>query len=254
VFTSLQLCFWKSQTPLNPLIKIKKKIISKHFQKCLEARERNPFNGPAENNRDIILASSKLLQQGNWKKCRDDILKLPIWQVMRNNGGVYSSLSREIQEQGLRTYLLTYGQYYVSLSLNDLCSLFELSEGDVRGIINKMIINEEFYASWDQLSDSVIVNCVEPSKLQSWALNYADKMNAFLESGESSEQRPVFERKWDNQQHQGSQGGRYGTKMKPGTPQYRTNAFVTRDKKGKTRPVGSRDDGGSSQFRQRKNY
>jgi len=48
-----------------------------------------------------------------------------------------------------------------------------------------MIINEEFYASWDQLSDSVIVNCVEPSKLQSWALNYADKMNAFLESGES---------------------------------------------------------------------
>jgi len=164
-----------------------------------------------------------------------------------------SSLSREIQEQGLRTYLLTYGQYYVSLSLNDLCELFELSEGDVRGIINKMIINEEFYASWDQLSDSVIVNCVEPSKLQSWALNYADKMNAFLESGESSEQRPVFERKWDNQQHQGSQGGRYGTKMKPGTPQYRTNAFVTRDKKGKTRPVGSREDG-SNQFRQRKNY
>jgi len=65
-----------------------------------------------------------------------------------------------------------------------------------------------------------------------------------------SEQRPVYERKWDNQQQQGAQGGRYGMK-KPGTPQYRTNVFVTRDKKGKTRPVGSREDG-SNQFRQRK--
>jgi translation initiation factor 3 subunit C len=55
----------------------------------------------------------------------------------------------------------------------------------VRGIINKMIISEEFYASWDQLSDSVIVNCVEPTPLQSLALSYAEKMNAFLETAES---------------------------------------------------------------------
>jgi hypothetical protein len=48
-----------------------------------------------------------------------------------------------------------------------------------------MMINEEYYASWDQLSDSVIVNSVEPSTLQSLALTYAEKMNAFLETAES---------------------------------------------------------------------
>jgi translation initiation factor 3 subunit C len=105
--------------------------------KCLLQRENSAFNGPPENNRDIILAAAKLLQQGNWKKCRDDILNLPIWQVMRNNTDVFSNLSREIQEQGLKTYLLTYGQFYVSLSLNDLCSLFELP---VAGIFSLLII------------------------------------------------------------------------------------------------------------------
>jgi len=230
--------------------KDKRKNVSKFFQRCLQQRE-NPssFNGPPENNKEIIICASKHLQQGNWKKCRDDILTLPIWQVfMRNNNQeVFQNLAREIQEQGLRTYLLTYGQYYISLSLTDLCTLFELSEGEVRGIINKMIINEEFYASWDQLSDSVIVNSTEPTPLQSSALTYADKMNAFLETAESSEHRAQYERKWDNQQQSGQ--GRFGMK-KPGTPQYKVNAFVIRDKKGKTRPVGPQDNNGQS--RQRK--
>jgi hypothetical protein len=41
---------------------------------------------------------------------------------------------------------------------------------------------------------------------------------------------------------------------KPGTPQYRvSNVFVTRDKKGKTRPVNSTDNS-AGQYRQRKQY
>jgi translation initiation factor 3 subunit C len=237
------------------IIKIKKKNISKYFLRCLQQRENNSFSGPPENNRDTVLACAKHLQQGNWKKCRDDILGLPIWQVMRNNSEVFVNLSHEIQVQGLRTYLLTYGQYYVSLSLNDLCSLFELSEGEVRSIINKMMMNEEYYASWDQLSDSVIVNSVEPSALQSLALTYAEKMNAFLETAESTEHRTAYERKgWNDQPHnQSGQSGRYGMK-KPGTPQYRvSNVFVTRDKKGKTRPVNS-PESSVGQYRQRKQY
>jgi len=105
---------------------------------------------------------------------------------MRNNTGLFQYLTREIQEQGLRTYLLTYGQYYVSLSLSNLCSLFELSETDVRSIVNKMIINDEFYASWNQLSDFIVVNCVEPTPLQSLVLSYSEKMNSFLETDERS--------------------------------------------------------------------
>lgn len=232
--------------------KDRKKGVSKHFLKCLLQRENNAFNGPPENNRDIILAAAKHLQQGNWKKCRDDIVTLPIWQVMRNNTDIFAHVSREIQEQGLKTYLLTYGQFYVSLSLNDLCSQFELPEADVRGIINKMIISEEFYASWDQLSDSVIVNCVEPTSLQALALTYAEKMNAFLESTESSEHRTAYERKgWDSNQPQqpGSQQ-RYGMK-KPGTPQYRTNVFVTQ-KKGKPRAPNTQDS--SNQYGRQRKY
>jgi len=218
--------------------------------KCLQQRE-NSFSGPPENNRDSILVAAKYLQQGEWKKTRDIILALPIWQVMRNNTGVFQSLPKEIQEQGLRTYLLTYSQYYVSLSLVQLCTMFELNEEETRGIINKMIITEELYASWDQLSETIIVNSVEPTPLQSLATQYAEKMNAFLETAESQEHRSNYERKWENQNTQGTQNViRYGMK-KPGTPQFRTTgSFITRDKKGKARPVGQGQD--PNQFRQRK--
>jgi len=180
--------------------------------KCLQQRE-NSFSGPPENNRDSILVAAKYLQQGEWKKTRDIILALPIWQVMRNNTGVFQSLPKEIQEQGLRTYLLTYSQYYVSLSLVQLCTMFELNEEETRGIINKMIITEELYASWDQLSETIIVNSVEPTPLQSLATQYAEKMNAFLETAESQEHRSNYERKWENQNTQGTQNViRYGMK------------------------------------------
>lgn len=41
---------------------------------------------------------------------------------------IIEMLGKEIQEQGLKTYLFAYGQYYDSLSLDQLCSMFSLDE------------------------------------------------------------------------------------------------------------------------------
>jgi hypothetical protein len=42
-------------------------------------------------------------------------------------------LRAKLQEEGLRTYLLAYGRFYSSLSIAQLCDMFELGERKVGG-------------------------------------------------------------------------------------------------------------------------
>ena len=50
--------------------------------------------------------------------------------------------------------------------------------------MSKMMINEELHASWDQPTNCVVMNQVEPSRLQSLALQFAEKANTFVENNE----------------------------------------------------------------------
>jgi translation initiation factor 3 subunit C len=40
-------------------------------------------------------------------------------------------LRQKLQEEGLRTYLLSYGRFYSSLSIVQLCDMFELPKAKV---------------------------------------------------------------------------------------------------------------------------
>jgi len=44
---------------------------------------------------------------------------------------VLGMLRSRLQEEGLRTYLLAYGRFYSSLSIAQLCDMFELRERKV---------------------------------------------------------------------------------------------------------------------------
>lgn len=44
---------------------------------------------------------------------------------------VLGMLRSKLQEEGLRTYLLAYGRFYSSLSIAQLCDMFELPERKV---------------------------------------------------------------------------------------------------------------------------
>lgn len=56
---------------------------------------------------------------------------------MPQKEAVLGMLRAKLQEEGLRTYLLAYGRFYSSLSIAQLCDMFELPErkvGDRRNI------------------------------------------------------------------------------------------------------------------------
>lgn len=80
--------------------------------------------------------------------------------------------------------MFTFGQFYDSMSLSECSSMFELPPNAVHSLVSKMIINEELHASWDQPTQSIIMQRAEPTKLQYLALQFAEKAAVFVENNE----------------------------------------------------------------------
>jgi len=109
-------------------------------------------------------------------------------------------ISRHIQEQALRTYLITYGQYYETIHISTLSEMFSLQPRDVHSLVSMMMIRGELHASLDQPSGAIVVHVQDSTPLQHVALVYADKANFLMEPGEPAlENRSQYEKKWTDQ-------------------------------------------------------
>ncbi|ORZ12151.1 eukaryotic translation initiation factor 3 subunit 8 N-terminus-domain-containing protein [Lobosporangium transversale] len=162
----------------------RKKVISKPFRRMLDYNSRQVFSGPPENTRDHIMGAAKALASAEWQKSIDLINSIKIWELMPSSDKIKEMLGRKIQEEGLRTYLFANASYYSSVGLEQLAKMFDLPLTTVVSIVSKMVWNEELSASIDQVTNVVVLHRVEPTKLQSLALAFAEKAAAFVEGNE----------------------------------------------------------------------
>merc|ERR1712157_251278 len=110
-----------------------------------------------------------------------------IWKLVPGNDAeknIQLVLSEKIKLEGLRTYLFAYSAQYDSLSLVQLCGMFDMSKNEVHSVVSKMMINRELHASWDQPTETIVLHNIEPSTLQLLALQYAEKTSNLLDSNE----------------------------------------------------------------------
>uniref|UniRef100_A0A1I7TR05 Eukaryotic translation initiation factor 3 subunit C n=1 Tax=Caenorhabditis tropicalis TaxID=1561998 RepID=A0A1I7TR05_9PELO len=167
---------------------MRRRMLSRSFHYQLKQSEKASLTGPPENTREHVVAASKAMLNGDWKKCKDYIvnekMNQKVWNLFHNAEPVKEMVVRRIQEESLRTYLLTYSTVYSTVSLKKLSSLFELTKKDVHSIISKMIIQEELSATLDEPTDCLIMHRVEPSRLQMLALNLSDKLQTLAENNE----------------------------------------------------------------------
>ncbi|KAK3906508.1 eukaryotic translation initiation factor 3 subunit 8 N-terminus-domain-containing protein [Staphylotrichum tortipilum] len=201
---------------------IKKRVISKTYRRMLEYHERQIFTGPPENTRDHVMQASKALAAGEWKKATHFIHSIKIWDLMPSAEEIKTMLAKQIQEEGLRTYLFTYAPFYDTLAVETLSTMFELDSSKVAAVVSKMISHEELAAALDQVTNTVIFRKgVELSRLQSLALALSDKASALIETNERTlEVRTqgsanAFSRKDGRQGGQrggGQRGGRGGAR------------------------------------------
>merc|ERR1719334_1433171 len=196
----------------------RRRMISKSYYQQLRSSERQALVGPPESMREHVVAASKAMRNGDWKKARDFIINEKmngkVWDLFYDANGVRNMLSRKIQEESLRTYLFTYSNVYDSISIPVLAEMFELEVNSVHALVSKMIINEELMASMDQPSQCIVMHRSEPSRLQSLALQLSDKIGQLVENNERLlEQRGQGwggQRNWDNRNEQRGQRGEGG--------------------------------------------
>ncbi|KAI8826945.1 eukaryotic translation initiation factor 3 subunit 8 N-terminus-domain-containing protein [Fimicolochytrium jonesii] len=167
----------------------RRRVISKPFRRMLDYNERQVFSGPPENTRDHVMGAAKALAAGEWRKCEELIKEVKIWDLMPNKDSIMSMLSEKIKEEGLRTYFFSYSRHYESLGIEQLASMFDLTPAGVRGIVSRMIINEEIQASIDQGTGTVVFHRAAESggdttHLEHLAEVYADKVATLVESNE----------------------------------------------------------------------
>ncbi|XP_049793342.1 eukaryotic translation initiation factor 3 subunit C [Schistocerca nitens] len=185
----------------------RRRMISKTFYQQLRSSERQSLVGPPESMREHVVAASKAMRNGNWLACRNFIINekmnAKVWDLFYQADKVRTMLTKLIKEEALRTYLFTYSNVYDSISMCTLAEMFELEHPLVHSVISKMIINEELMASLDDPTQTVVMHRSEPSRLQSLALQLADKVSNFIDSNER-----ILELKQGNFYNRGgNQGG-----------------------------------------------
>ncbi|VDM43519.1 unnamed protein product [Toxocara canis] len=167
---------------------LRRRLLSRSFHYQLKQSEKSSLIGPPENTREHVVAASRAMLNGDWKRCRDyivnDKMNAKVWNLFRNADRVKEMVVSRIQEESLRTYLLMYSTVYTTVSLDVLAQLFELSTHKVHSVISKMIISEELTASLDEPTNCLIMHRVEPSRLQLLALHLTDKLGQLADNNE----------------------------------------------------------------------
>jgi len=162
----------------------RRRTISRALRKYIDYVDRQFYAAPPENTRETVVAASKLLLQGDWKAAYEQIVSLKVWALIPGAERIQVTLRRKIQEEGLRTYLFAFSNFYDSINQEELSALFELPPNTVHSIVSKMIINDDLHAAWDQPTRCVVIHKLEPSRSQALFLQFTEKIGSFVENNE----------------------------------------------------------------------
>lgn len=115
----------------------RRRIISKYFYHSMKQSERHALSGPPETLPEYVIAASKAMKTGDWKRCTDlilsDKLNKRVWNFFHQGDKIRSMLAARLQESSLRCFMFSNSAFYDAISVKTLSQMFDLSK-EVRGL------------------------------------------------------------------------------------------------------------------------
>lgn len=168
--------------------KDKRKSSIKSFKSKLEFHERQYFTGPPESIKDHLIYASRHLQRGDWSGAYELLLSIKIWKLFPDHAQLLDMLKRQLQVEGLRTYMFTFRAIFTKLSVDKLAEVFQLDRSTVVEIVEKMLNSGEIRGSIDDAKLFINFKTDEPqrSKLQELAIVMNEKVGLLNEKNEKT--------------------------------------------------------------------
>lgn len=193
----------------------------------------------AESARDAIMIASRALEEGDWIKCYTSLESLKFWSYVPQADVVKKQLEVRIKREALRTYLLSSGSNYLSITMEILVSMFDLPESDVIRITSKMMHSDLISGTWD-VSDSnkkiMTIQSAPQNHLQKTCFMWIDKVQQLSER---------VERLYDQRSFHGSSSNA-GKSSYSGNSNADDSGSASADKQQNTRWANTRDSAGSN--------
>lgn len=183
---------------------LRRRMLSRSFHYQLKQSERTTLLGPPENTREHIVAASRAMLGGDWRRALTLVINdkmnakvftmhlplslvlvtIQVWNLFRRAEKVRALVQRHVKEACLRSYLLSNATSYATVSLEFLADMFELDMSAVHALVrcaltyqnhfsidfSRMTIEDELSASIDEPTKCICMHRAQPTKLQMSAL------------------------------------------------------------------------------------
>jgi translation initiation factor 3 subunit C len=131
------------------------------------------------------MAAGKALQQGNWKQCYDLLLALNIWnKLSQDTRAAQEHLLNKVKEQAFKCYIFVYQNNYDSVNIDHLANKFDITKDYIHAFVSKLVFNQELKAYLDTDSNCLMFERDGNTRMESLALNLADRVSNFLANNE----------------------------------------------------------------------
>lgn len=194
----------------------KKKASIKSFKSKLEFHERQYFAGPPESIKDHIVHASIALLKGDWMKAFNLLSSIKVWKLFPDTEKLLAMMKRQLQVEGLRTYVFTYRSVFSKLSIAKLAQKFDMDAAQVVEILGKMIDNGEMNGSFNDEKTLFNFASTEPqrSRLQELAIVMNEKVGLLTEKNEKTSTNGYGKKLPAQQQQQQQQQQQYQKEQK----------------------------------------
>lgn len=162
---------------------------SRHLKRLMDALDRNLFDGPAENTRELVVLAARSLALSDWETCSRLCLSAKAWSHLPDfNESIKEMIINRIKDSALCTFIYNHGASFNALSIEYLSTSFEMTNAAVTDLISRLITETGISAALSE--DGMFLNWkanTELSRIQEMALLLSDKVQVIMDRNNESD-------------------------------------------------------------------